>query len=524
MRSLSLRQRLVLAGIAVALLAVVVTAYSVQRLTESTIRSALALDLDLERDIRDQLAFHGAVNGDWDDVAAEVENLALATGERIAVASLDGMILADSAILLDEGDEPLPAQATIVDPASEFFDFQISDEDLAQIDEFNDVFLQCLDEAGIPAFLNEEDFGFIEPAVEITEAEEAELFDCVTETFGGDEFLADLDELGVPVEEAVAEVAPPLQLFIGYGDDREGLFASDRSGAFWLAVLGVLAAAIAVTVLIADRIARPIGSMTIAARAMSKGDLTARVDVEGADEIARLGQAFNDMADSIEAEDRARRTLTTDVAHELRSPLANLRGYLEAIQDGVVQPDEATISSLHEEATVLQVLVDDLQQLSLAEAGQLTLNRVPIDLGDLVERTVAAHLPSATAVGVELKAITDPGLIVAVDGDRIRQILTNLIVNGIRHTPAGGLVAVVLAPGDPVAIEVRDSGDGIEAEHLPHLFDRFYRADRSRARATGGSGLGLAIAQELARAHSGRLEVESVVGEGSTFRLLLPRS
>ncbi|MEL7156141.1 MAG: ATP-binding protein, partial [Actinomycetota bacterium] len=307
------------------------------------------------------------------------------------------------------------------------------------------------------------------------------------------------------------------------GDERDASLTRGLTRGFWVAVALVMAVAVATTWFLADRILRPVASLTAAARAMTGGDLTARVEASGADELGQLGAAFNEMAANIEAEDRARRTLTVDVAHELRSPLANLRGYLEAIQDGVITPDDDVISSLHQESVVLQHLVDDLQELSLAETGRLRLRRTPTDVGDLVERVVAAHQGAAAAAGVTLTAETEPGCSAPVDGDRIRQILGNLIGNAIRHTNYDGAVTVAVRDGDPLAVTVTDTGEGIAPEHLPQLFDRFYRADQSRARATGGTGLGLAIARELARAHQGDITVASRPGHGSTFTLTLPR-
>ena len=533
----SLRWRLALLGVLVALVAVATTAFAVQRVTETTIRGSLERNLDAEIEIRDALAVQGAFDGSWRNIEEYVVELALDHDQRIAVADFDDNVLADSEVLLFGNTAALPAQATIVDPSSGLFEFGVSDELMEQFALENEASAVCFQEAGISGSFETDELGFnfFVPEREPTEREWAVFDSCMLDLSEDFDFAVEatpmveelveeltLDDVG-PSESLVA--APePLQLFIGYGEDRgESLLRSSRSGGFWLAVLAVLAGAVLLTVAAADRMARPIASLTDAARRMSNGDLGARADVGGGTEIGTLGAAFNDMAESIQAEDRARRTLTTDVAHELRSPLANLRGYLEAIQDGVVEPDEATVASLHEETALLQRLVDDLQQLSLAEAGRLNLERLPTDLGDLVERTIAAHRAAAANVGVDLLASATPGIVHPVDPDAIRRILNNLVANAVRHTPPGGTVEVAAsAESGAVLIEVIDSGEGIAAEHLPHLFDRFYRADPSRTRSTGGSGLGLAIAQELARAHGGDLSVISTVGKGSTFRLSLP--
>ncbi len=229
------------------------------------------------------------------------------------------------------------------------------------------------------------------------------------------------------------------------------------------------------------------------------------------------------MAASIEALYLARRTLTSYVSHELRSPLTNLRGYLEGIEDDVVEPDAATMGLLRDEVLHLQALVDDLQQLSLAQVGRLRLAPAAVDLGQLVERVAAAHRPDAAASGVSVSAESPVGVVASVDEGRLRQVLTNLVSNAIRHSSPGDAVTVSVRPdGDAVQIDVADTGEGIAADHVDHVFDRFYRADASRARATGGSGLGLAIARELVLAHGGDITVTSQVGVGSTFRIVLP--
>jgi signal transduction histidine kinase len=217
--------------------------------------------------------------------------------------------------------------------------------------------------------------------------------------------------------------------------------------------------------------------------------------------------------------------MVTDIAHELRTPLTNLRGYLEALRDGVSAPSPATLASLHEEAVLLAQLVDDLQDLTLAEAGQLALRRAPLRVADALGRARQALRPQAEDRGVRLRveppatALPD----VLADERRLGQILRNLIANAIRHTPPGGEVVLSAAASpDGVELVVRDTGQGIAAEHLPHVFERFYRADASRARTTGGAGIGLAVVKQLVEAHQGRVDVHSTPGQGSTFRFTLP--
>jgi signal transduction histidine kinase len=212
------------------------------------------------------------------------------------------------------------------------------------------------------------------------------------------------------------------------------------------------------------------------------------------------------------------------VAHELRTPLTNIRGYLEALRDGVVEPERTVIDSLHEEAMLLSHLVDDLQELSLAEAGGLTLERQPVVLADVVDRAIGAVRPRAEAEGIALRVDLSEDLpLVDVDPRRIGQVLRNLLDNGLTHTgPGGEIVVNAHAENEWVEVSVRDTGAGIAVEDLPYVFERFYRADRSRSRATGGAGLGLAIAKQLVEAHGGRIEVESEIGRGTRFTFTLP--
>jgi len=273
------------------------------------------------------------------------------------------------------------------------------------------------------------------------------------------------------------------------------------------------------------RILAPVEALTAAVRRMEAGDLSQRVEVTSQDEIGELAQAFNGMADGLARLEELRRNMVTDVAHELRTPLSNIRGYLEALQDGMVEPEGHIIDSLHAEAMLLNLLVDDLQELSLAEAGQLKLERQPVALADIVDRAVEAVRPRAEAEEIRLQVDLPEDLLVDVDPQRIGQVLRNLLENALLHTPPGGEIAVAArTEGQWVEVSVLDTGSGIAAEDLPYVFERFYRADKSRSRATGGAGLGLAIARQLVEAHGGRIRVESTEREGSTFTFAMPTS
>lgn len=278
------------------------------------------------------------------------------------------------------------------------------------------------------------------------------------------------------------------------------------------------------TFLLSNSILKPVQALIFAASRMAQGDLSQRVRINAQNEIGELAHAFNCMADSLERSEQLRRNQVSDVAHELRTPLTNIRGYLEAIQDGVIEPQPPLITSLYEEAMLLTRLVTDLQDLTLAEAGQLRLQCAPIALEGIITAAINGLALQAKNKGIsmDVEIAADLPLVMA-DPQRIGQILRNLLTNAIKHTPPQGKI-IVCAQAIPQAVQVhvQDSGVGIDEDHLPHLFKRFYRADRSRSRATGGTGLGLAVVAQLVQAHGGQVSVESQVGQGSTFTFTLP--
>jgi len=290
------------------------------------------------------------------------------------------------------------------------------------------------------------------------------------------------------------------------------------------ALIGGLVAVI-VMLAISHRIIQPVERLTAAAHQMEKGDLTARVNVKSSDEIGQLARAFNAMADGLARQEQLRRNMVSDVAHELRTPLTNIRGYLEAAQDGVMPLDTALVDNLHEEAMLLNRLADDLQELALAEAGQLRLERQPVNVDDVAQAAIEAVRPQADARGLRLSLDMPPGLWVEADAHRVAQVLRNLLNNAMDFTPRGGQITIAAQrEGAFVHMQVRDTGQGIAPEHLPYVFERFYRADKSRARTTGGAGLGLAIVKQLIQAQGGRVWVNSTLGIGSTFGFALPIS
>jgi histidine kinase len=276
--------------------------------------------------------------------------------------------------------------------------------------------------------------------------------------------------------------------------------------------------------LLARQLSHPARRLAEASRGIAAGDYAQRVPEDGPPEVAGLAQAFNTMAASLHGVEQRRRELIGDVAHELRSPVAILRGYLEGLADGVLEPAPEVWERLFEETGRMSRIVDDLGQLSRAEAGQLALDIAPLDAGIIAQETAERMRPEFDARGIKLAVQTSGRAPVMADRDRLVQILTNLLSNARNYTPTGGSVLVdVRAERGAATIAVRDTGAGLAADHLAHVFERFYRVDRSRSRASGGSGVGLTIARALAVAMGGTLTAKSPgVGRGSTFTLRLP--
>ncbi|MGW4734796.1 sensor histidine kinase [Streptomyces shenzhenensis] len=318
-------------------------------------------------------------------------------------------------------------------------------------------------------------------------------------------------------------VAPVAELFLGFGDQATPRF--DMSPANKGKVVGaaglVLAVTVAVTAVVATRLVRPLRALTAAAQQPPERHV--RVPVTTRDETGILAEAFNDLTERRERLEAQRKAMVSDIAHELRSPLTNIRGWLEVTRDGLVEPDPALLDSLHEEALVLQRVIDDLQDLAAADAGTLRLHREPVAAGDLLDQVAAAHRVAADAGGVTLRTESggDPWL--DADPVRMRQALGNLVSNALRHTPADGTVTLAARrDGDEVVFTVADTGHGIAADDLPHVFDRFWRAEKSRSRRTGGSGLGLPIVRHLVAAHGGTAGAASEPGQGAVLTLRLP--
>ncbi|PKQ16476.1 MAG: hypothetical protein CVT67_04915 [Actinobacteria bacterium HGW-Actinobacteria-7] len=303
--------------------------------------------------------------------------------------------------------------------------------------------------------------------------------------------------------------------------EQSFIAAVDRSVA--LGVVAAIALSIIAAYLIARHLTRPVRKLEEAALALADGDLASRVDVSGPEEISALGEAFNHMADTLEESEELRRRLVADVAHELRNPIAAARAQAEGMAEGVLSADAKRLNSLVEDMAHLSALVDDLQELAVAEAGRLAYDMSELDLTDLVTREVerATHI---AAPGVTVSAeLPEDAVLVTGDERRLSEVLRNLLANAARHTRAGTIgVHLTNEAGGQVRIAVVDSGEGIPEADLPYVFERFYRADTARAADTGGAGLGLAISARIVRDHGGEVFARPTPGGGATVGFTLP--
>jgi len=315
------------------------------------------------------------------------------------------------------------------------------------------------------------------------------------------------------------------------GEDTTDLLARTLAEALFISLLmaGVAATATAtvVSLLVSRRIAGSARHVLDAARRIAAGSYGERVPVRDADALGELSEGFNAMAKALEEAERRRVEVVSDVSHELRTPISTLRGYLEGIMSGTIEPSEEAFSRLYAATARMERLVNDLRQLSRAEARQLTLNLSPVSPSGVVGTATEGMRPLFEEKGVELGVAVPDGLTpILADGDRVAQVLTNLLDNALGHTPPGGRVTVKVRPGaGEVAFRVADTGEGLTPEDLGRVFERFYRAEKSRSRSgeRGGSGVGLTISKALVEAMGGRIRAESLgLGRGAAFQFMLP--
>ncbi|HSR29723.1 MAG TPA: ATP-binding protein [Anaerolineae bacterium] len=346
--------------------------------------------------------------------------------------------------------------------------------------------------------------------------------------------LASAAELAVPSAfgrhmSAMAEMMGGRMM--GMGMDLFTNFQSAVNEALALATLAAFLAAVAASIFVSRRVVLPVQEMMVASQRIADGHYDERVGVPGdarqneLDELARLAISFNQMAARLEQTEARRLDLIGNVAHELRTPLSSIKGYMEGLIDGVLPASVETFQQVYREADRLQRLVHDLQELSLVESGSYELDLKSTQVARLVATTTARLGHQFEDKGVTMETDVPSDLPpVRADEDRISQVLLNLVGNALQYTPTGGRVTLSAArEGNQIRLTIKDTGIGIASEHLPHLLERFYRVDKSRSRARGGSGIGLTIAKHLVEAHSGEIRVTSAgPGKGSTFSFTLP--
>lgn len=333
---------------------------------------------------------------------------------------------------------------------------------------------------------------------------------------------------GVPIEvdgETVGYVLPALGSPPDWPlDAAQTAFLARVRRILWIGAAAALGVALIVGGLLFRSITAPLTELTAASEAIAEGDLSARAEVSGRDEVAQLAEAFNSMADSLHRMEKARRSQTADIAHELRTPLTVLQGTLEAMLDDVYPTDRENLAAALRQTHTLSRLIEDLRLLALADAGKLHLEKDCLDFPVFLNEVVEAYQPQARERGIALLLdipLTLPTI--CVDRDRMTQVMGNLLSNSLHYVPRGGRVRVEVEGGDDrILVSVIDDGPGVTPEDLPHLFERFWRADRARRRATGGTGLGLSIARYIVEAHGGRIWAEETPGGGLTIRFSLP--
>ncbi|WP_431967217.1 sensor histidine kinase [Actinacidiphila sp. bgisy160] len=583
----SLVVRLLALSVLVSVCSIAATAWLAVRTTTRAIRQEQGQAISEDARIYEALLGRAATHTDWRGVQPLVDRLARETGHRVVLTTQDRRPIADSADAAGAGHRtPLPDRASAtVDPlavdagvsrtrSDDRIDsraagpFRLTRAERTRLTALAQRRVTCLRSLGLPAAVTTAPGG--RPHVDSPGYTGDRCADEVLDrpTRSESRALARLDALvdaclgrrgsgpvqlaldltwratatRDPVNEALVSscldsarreqlapyVAPAALLFIGSPDNAAAASPFDLSAPNRLRMAGVVGSVLLLTVAVTTglglQLVRPLRALTAAAQRVKAGDVAARVQVTGRDEIGRLAEVFNEMSQQRARLERLRTEMVGDIAHELRTPLSNIRGWLEAADDGVVPADGALVGSLLEEALLLQHIVDDLQDLAASDAGALRLHKVPCDVGELLQQVATAHGGRADHAGVALSVDIADGIgSVVADPVRLRQAVANLVSNAVRHTPPGGAVTVTARrEDDAVVIAVADTGGGIRPEELPRVFDRFWRAEKSRSRSTGGSGLGLAIVRNLAHAHGGTVTAESSYGEGALFTLRLP--
>ncbi|MFC7246581.1 sensor histidine kinase [Catellatospora aurea] len=528
-------------------------------LAENAVTASAQAQQQVMRQIAEEITQYGRNHGTWEGVAEVVAGIAHRTGRRIRLDTQDGTVgIVDTAVL--EGGPvtpmtkltiPIDARAQLDLPAVPGKERETT---LLAIEQYRKEirFAACLSRAGmqpqavtgqygLPIFTNltapadmVDDCRAVAPSLAHSIDRDKEEVGRCFDTPGEGPAVPGSRPAATPATAPdraqhlrtclrevfltrISIVGPePLRLAVS---SEDGIDTTPIILAFSVVAVPIVLGSL----LLSRHVLRPIQRLTVATRRFGEGSLDQRVSVDGGDELAQLAATFNGMADSVQRAEEQQRRMIADIAHELRTPLANVRAYLEALEDGLVSADATLFGSLHEETMLQQRIIDDLQTLALAEAGALEYHRSAVDIGELLDSCRSAHQPAAAAVAVDLAVTAEPALLVHADAGRLRQAVGNLVTNAVRHSPAGATVTLsALRLGHTVQIRVTDRGCGIPAEDQARVFHRFWRADRARTRATGGSGLGLTIARQITADHGGTIALVSEPGQGTTFTVSLP--
>lgn len=522
-------------------------AWRVDQAAQSSVRTELsAIEL-----MSGQLEHYAESHASWAGVERRASELEAETGERVRLTTVSGRVVADTAA--NTSTPPSTRQPTMLRPRitanypGEDEPSSDGDDDTGAVD-LPDEYYESVEEVveRIAHLRGKTRIGTCKKNVEAdvrTDGEipdECEGVDQTSDSERRDDVeaaetcMSDVDDPYVDrkfeagcqyqvIEHRTSDISPePLLLYVGTQKQFQVTYPAAQLTVLGLLIFGLV---VVVSALLSRRVLRPIDTLITASRALSAGNLRTRVSIRGHDELTELGRNFNRMVASLESAERQRRQLIADSAHELRTPLSNIHGYLEAFADGVLPADPEYIESLREESQLLARIIDDLRLLALSDAGQLPCDRVRLDAAVLLRGSRSAHQAAAESAEVRLRIEAPAGrapVMIDADPNRMRQALGNLVGNALHVTPPHGTVTLrTFATAGTAVIEVRDTGGGIDAEHLPRIFDRFWRADPSRNRRTGGSGLGLAIVREIVAAHDGEISARNTEG-GAVFTITLP--
>jgi signal transduction histidine kinase len=503
----SLRNQIIVAGTVLIFLSVILTVFLSLLIRINDPLSKVDRQFQIRSEILNTLSILVIKDGNWLRIDRAVENLSGKFSIRIVLASEEGSVVVDT--MPDDKSDNLVGIG-LIDPSNPLFN-STSEEigQLEQITKLNRAMATCLKEAGIKYTLERNLSGIIRVFPVIRKDEDLAASRGCFFSMPSALVLEDGNRRKFPA---------PMAVYIGV-DDQSYFKWIYLSGVGLLGVFVVFGS----TFWFSRKIAKPLESLTTAAKKISEGDLSTRVSPQGSNEIDRFAASFDNMAKELADVAEKRRKFMSDISHEIRSPLTNIRSHISAIVDGMEKFSDRTLDSINSQIDQVSSLIDDLQQLSLADEGLLKIDKFPVVIEDIVDQISTANKPYLDEAGISLLVKGSAPEPVSIDPLRIRQILQNLISNASRYTAKGGFIEISLNQDmEVVEVSVRDTGTGISPYFLPHMFERFARDDQSRNRNTGGSGLGLSIALEIALAHGGSLSADNHSEGGAIFTLTLP--